>query len=186
MINAADSSLDAQTKLTPKQWAFVEEYVRNGGNGVRAALHAYDTECYNTANQLARGNLQNPTIKTAINGLMRAFAMGPDEVTWRLSEHARVDITEYFTEDKATGEFTLDLARLKADGKGHLIREIQLEDGKVKVRAHCAQSALVHLGKINGQFKDKLEVSGTLSIDDVGDLARKVKAKLEGAGDDGD
>lgn len=182
-MSAPADSLSALDALTLKQRRFVEEYVRNGGNGTRAALFAYDTVDPVTAASMARENLRKPQIKAAIAELMRDFAMGPDEVTWRLSEHARVDITEYFTEDP-TGEFVVDLARLKADGKGHLIREIQLEDGKVKVRAHCAQSALVHLGKINGQFKDKLEVSGTLSIDDVGDLARKVKAKLEEAGDE--
>ena len=49
-------------KLKQKQKAFIAEYVRNGGNGVQAALTVYNTEDYNTANQIARDNLQKPTI----------------------------------------------------------------------------------------------------------------------------
>ncbi len=40
-------------KLKQKQKAFISEYVANGGNGVQAALRVYDTEDYNTANQIA-------------------------------------------------------------------------------------------------------------------------------------
>jgi len=53
-------------KLKQKQKAFITEYVRNGGNGVQAALKVYDTEDYNTANQIARDNLQKPTIMREI------------------------------------------------------------------------------------------------------------------------
>jgi len=49
-------------KLKLKQKAFIAEYVKNGGNGVQAALKVYDTSDYNTANQIARDNLQKPTI----------------------------------------------------------------------------------------------------------------------------
>ena len=57
-------------KLKLKQKAFIAEYVRNGGNGVQAALKVYDTEDYNTANQIARDNLQKPTIMREIEQQM--------------------------------------------------------------------------------------------------------------------
>jgi len=53
-------------KLKQKQKAFIAEYVANGRNGVQAALKVYDTEDYNTANQIARDNLQKPTIMREI------------------------------------------------------------------------------------------------------------------------
>ncbi len=57
-------------KLKQKQKAFIAEYVANGGNGVQAALRVYDTEDYNTANQIARDNLQKPTIMREIEKQM--------------------------------------------------------------------------------------------------------------------
>jgi len=57
-------------KLKQKQKAFIAEYVENGGNGVQAALKVYDTEDYNTANQIAIDNLQKPTIMREIEKQM--------------------------------------------------------------------------------------------------------------------
>lgn len=51
-------------KLTPKQVKFVEEYAKNGGNGVKAAMKAYDTDDYSTAGSIAVENLQKPAIRT--------------------------------------------------------------------------------------------------------------------------
>ena len=57
-------------KLKRKQKAFIAEYVANGGNGVQAALKVYNTNDYNTANQIARDNLQKPTIMREIEKQM--------------------------------------------------------------------------------------------------------------------
>ena len=56
----------AQKKLTVKQTKFVKEYVKNDGNGTKAALASYDTKDYETANAIAVENLQKPSIKQAI------------------------------------------------------------------------------------------------------------------------
>ena len=49
-------------RLTTKQKAFAEEYIRNGGNGTQAALKTYDTDDYPTANAIAGENLQKPLV----------------------------------------------------------------------------------------------------------------------------
>ena len=49
-------------RLTTKQKAFAEEYIRNGGNGTQAALKAYNTENYNAANTISVENLQKPIV----------------------------------------------------------------------------------------------------------------------------
>ena len=41
-------------ELTFKQRRFVDEYIRNKGNGVQAALKAYETKDYTTTNQISR------------------------------------------------------------------------------------------------------------------------------------
>ena len=45
-------------RLTQKQRNFADEYLENGGNGTQAALSAYTTTSYNTANQIARGAIR--------------------------------------------------------------------------------------------------------------------------------
>lgn len=49
-------------RLTAKQKAFTEEYVRNGGNGAQAALKVYDTTDFSTASSIASENLTKPNI----------------------------------------------------------------------------------------------------------------------------
>lgn len=52
--------------MTIKQKKFVQEYIKNNGNGTKAALAAYDTNDYNTAHSIASENLQKPTIRKAL------------------------------------------------------------------------------------------------------------------------
>ena len=49
-------------RLTTKQKAFAEEYIRNGGNGTQAALKTYETKDYQTASSISKDNLQKPLI----------------------------------------------------------------------------------------------------------------------------
>lgn len=56
--------------LTIKQKKFVKAYVKNDGNGTKAALESYDTTDYDTANQIAVENLQKPTVKEAIDAAL--------------------------------------------------------------------------------------------------------------------
>ena len=63
-------------RLTLKERRFAEEYVQNGGIGVRAALAAYNTHSYNCANQIAIDNLRNPTVVQYIDRLV-----GPVDVS---------------------------------------------------------------------------------------------------------
>ena len=53
-------------RLSLKQQQFIAEFLANGGNGVQAALAVYDTDDYNSANQIAIENLQKPTIQEEI------------------------------------------------------------------------------------------------------------------------
>ena len=52
--------------LTPKQEAFVAEYVRNGGNAKKAALVAYPEQNENSAAQQGWQNLQKLELAKAI------------------------------------------------------------------------------------------------------------------------
>src|SRR3990172_13012611 len=62
--------------MTLKQTKFVREYIKNGGNGVQAALAVYDTNDYNTANQIALANLQSPTVIREIKRSLEELGLG--------------------------------------------------------------------------------------------------------------
>ena len=62
-------------KLTKKEEGFVKDYAKTG-NGVQSALKNYDTEDYQTANQIAIQNLQKPIIQEAIKSIAESI---PDE-----------------------------------------------------------------------------------------------------------
>lgn len=59
-------------KLTKKQKDFIRYYLETG-NGVKAALKAYNTNDYMTAHAIASENLQKPTIKRFINEAMSQY-----------------------------------------------------------------------------------------------------------------
>ena len=73
-------------KPTFKQGRFVDEYIRNKGNGVQAALAVYNTTDYNTANQIAVDNLQKPTIREEIIRHMRSSGVTRETILENLTE----------------------------------------------------------------------------------------------------
>ena len=100
-----------KAKLTPKQKIFVEEYVKNKGNGTQAALKAYDTDDYNTAHAIAVDNLQKPTIRTITEQLF------PIEKTQQVVDNLHklsISAEQEETQVKATKEY-LDRALPKSD-----------------------------------------------------------------------
>ena len=53
-------------KLTEKEKKLVKAYVKNGGNGTKAVLEAYDTKSPKRASTLACDKLKKPKIQNAI------------------------------------------------------------------------------------------------------------------------
>jgi len=89
-----------EKKLTPKQQAFVTEYLKDL-NATQAAIRAG----YKKSNARATGaeNLTKPDIKAAIDKAMKArekrVIADADFVLKRLVEYADLDIADIFTED---------------------------------------------------------------------------------------
>lgn len=74
-------------KLTKKQRGFVKDYI-DTGNGVQSALNHYDTDNYNSANQIAIENLQKPTILQAIE----SHAEKAESMVYHLSQNAKAEV----------------------------------------------------------------------------------------------
>lgn len=127
-----------------------EEYLRcwNQTEAAKAAGYAPGRARKSASRVFAR-----PEMQAYIAERISERAMGADEVLVRLAEQARAEYARYITEFG-----TVDLDRMIAEGKGHLIKGIKWDrDGRRIVEFHDAQTALVHLGRHHKLFTDRTE-----------------------------
>jgi phage terminase small subunit len=139
---------------TAKELVWLNEYLVCW-NATEAARRAG----YKWPNKVGPAKLEK--FREEIQQRVSEKAMGADEVLVRLAEQARCEYADYIT-----AEGTVDLERLKADGKMHLVKGIkETRAGKV-VEFYDGQTALMHLGKHHGLFVDKLglDIKGDISV----------------------
>ena len=146
--------MDTGGAVNNKQRVFVEEYLKCW-NATEAARRAG----YKHPNKQGPRLMVNVGIRKEIERRLKEKAITADEVIQRLAEQARADHSQYLTD---SGQ--LDMKRLIADGKGHLIKSIKNTQWGRQVEFYDGQTALVHLGKHLGLFTDKLEVSGNVNL----------------------
>ena len=142
--------------MTPKQKAFVLEYIKDW-NASQAAIRAgYKPEWAATNT----GKLLNNTkISAAIDEEYEKRAMSANEVISRMTDIARGSGDDYIEVDKH-GYAGLDLYKMKKAGKLHLIKKYSVTKNGTTVELYDAQAALVTLGKRHGVFADKHELTG--------------------------
>lgn len=141
--------------MTPKQKAFVIEYIKDF-NATRAALDSgYSPK---TAYSIGNENLKKPEISAAIEEEYQKRAMSATEVLSRMSDIARGSAEDYLALDHNLA--TIDLQRMKAAGKLHLVKKFKVTKQSVEIELYDAQAALVQMGKQHGLFPNRQEVTG--------------------------
>lgn len=151
----------ARKKPTLKQEKFVNEYLANGGNGVQAARAAGYKGDTNTLNQVARDNLQKPTIASRVRERVDGLAATSAEVLNVLGDHLRADLADFRDCFNSDGELDLDAA--KRAGVSHLAKKVRSNtriithaDGttervvQVELELHDAQGAAKVLADLHG------------------------------------
>ena len=141
--------------LTIKQLRFIDAYLSNGGNGLRAAAEAGYKGDYATLGSVAYENLKKPQIAAEINRRLSEY-MTADEVLYRLSEIARGDLGDVLDE-----EGLIDLKQAKKMGKTRLLKAIKRKSGatnEVAVEQYSKVDALELLGKHHGLFVERVQV----------------------------
>jgi len=137
------------SQLTAKRQAFIAEYLKcwNATEAARRAGYRYP-------NKQGPALVNLGIVAEAIKARLAEKAMTADEVLARLAEQARAEHMNYLQPD---GE--IDLARLLADGKGHLVKGTKWDkSGNLVVEFYDGQRALELLGKHLGLFKDGVQV----------------------------
>lgn len=141
-----------QRRLTEKQQAFVGWYLQLW-NASEAARRAGYSE--STASEQGSRLLGNANVSAEIDRRKAEILMSANEVSARLTEQGRAAYAEYFNEFGG-----VDLDRLIKDGKGYLIKKIKPTKEGLEIEFYDAQAALALMAKINGQLRDRTEVSG--------------------------
>lgn len=158
--------------LSPKHRKFCEEYL-----SVWNATDAYQAAYPKVSRDVARANgarlLANASISEEIQRRVEEITLSANEVLARLAEHARAEYSAYLT---AEG---VDLDRMIADGKRHLIKGFkETAFGRI-VEFYDAQAALVHIGKHHKLFTDKVEVEHSGSVEITADERAQAAKELE-------
>lgn len=145
--------------LTPKQRLFVAEYCATF-NASEAARRAGYSE--KNARRQGWENLQNPTIKAAIDTYLDGRIMRPAEVLARLSDHASSDIGQ-FLDVRPDGSFDFDFTQVfTGTANTRSIKKIVIKpnpDGlEIAVEMYDSLTALTTLAKHHKLLIEKVEV----------------------------
>lgn len=139
--------------LTDKQQAFINEYLKCW-NATEAARRAGYSE--RSIRSIASENLTKPDIADEIQRRIDEDAMSADEVLARLANQARGSFHDVLK--LAGGIPLIDWERAFESGAIDNVKDITFKDGSITLKLYDAQSALVHLGKHLGLFKDQVQV----------------------------
>lgn len=157
--------------LSKKRKAFVIEYVKDF-NCTQAAIRAGYSE--KTAYSIGNEVLKIPEVEAEIKRLIDEKCMGADEALLRLAEQARAEYAAYF---KPNG--MIDLEKLLADGKGHLIKKIKPTAYGNEIEFYDSQAALLNIGRHHKLFVDRMDVSGGLEFTESESAAERIASRLD-------
>ncbi|NGP62694.1 terminase small subunit [Paenibacillus thiaminolyticus] len=167
--------------LTAKQKAFVQEYLIDL-NATQAAIRAgYSAK---TARKIGAENLTKPDIQKAIQEAMerreKRTEITQDRVLQELAKIGFADIKSYLsfrTERAVVGYETVDdeevpvfgyqdVIELKPSDQvdGAVISEVKHTKEGIAFKLHDKVSALEKIGRHLGMFKDKVEHSGSMDV----------------------
>ena len=140
--------------LTTLQRRFLIEYLSQlRPNATQAYIDAGGTATH--ADRAAHKIRHHPNVVQAIDEYFHAQEMSAAEVVARLSQQAAAGYADYLTATE-DGLVEVDLARLIAEGNGHLIKKIDWKQvagaGVQVVEFYDAQTALVQVGRYHNLF----------------------------------
>ncbi len=165
--------------LTLKQQRFVEEYFLDPSSLKQAAIRAGIPP--KNASTIASGMLKNPKIQEALKELhdIRKYRLGisEDRVLQELSNIAFSNLKDLLQQDSA-GDISFDLNKLTPE-QSSAITEISRYRGQHKVKLADKLSALIHIGKHIGMFREQIEHSGKLSLEQLVMDSMKVSEEVK-------
>jgi phage terminase small subunit len=187
-----------ENELTPKQRAFVREYLIDL-NATQAAIRAGYSE--DTARAIGAENLTKPDIASAIEAAMKSRSERTDITADRvLKELAKIGFADIrkavkwqsamITEEDNPDGGDIAVIKTVVTNTVQMVASDELDDetaaaiaevsqnatGGVKIKLHDKRAALVDIGRHLGMFKDRVEHTGKdggpIEMREVSDLDR--------------
>ena len=187
-----------ENELTPKQRAFVREYLIDL-NATQAAIRAGYSE--DTARAIGAENLTKPDIASAIEAAMKSRSERTDITADRvLKELAKIGFADIrkavkwqsamITEEDNPDGGDIAVIKTVVTNTVQMVASEELDDetaaaiaevsqnatGGVKIKLHDKRAALVDIGRHLGMFKDRVEHTGKdggpIEMREVSDLDR--------------
>lgn len=170
--------------LTPQQLLFCQEYVKDM-NGTKAAIRAGYAEksAVNQASRLLTNEYICSQIKQLMEDRLQAARVDKDLVLGELVKIAKADIRKLFNENGGllpVNEWPDDIAGAVASVEvdeifGNVGPE-KMQIGEVKkIKLWKKEKALELLGKNLALFMDKIEVSGSVTLEELVERSKSVK-----------
>lgn len=158
--------------LTPKQEAFINEYLKswNATDAARLAGYAFP-------NVEGSRLLVNPSIKAKIQARLTELKMGADEVLSRLTTIARGGLSE-FLDFAVPGLPMFDFEKAEKANKLGLLKKYKVTKQGVEIEIHDSLKALELLGRHHGLFNDKIEINWRKELEAMNENASEVFEQL--------
>lgn len=156
--------------LTLKQQAFVDAYFGNSMNATMAWIELHPNVTYNSARAQSSLELTNLNVAAAIAKRLKEKAMGVDELIARYGDQARASLFP-FIRITDEGFVFFDFSHPQAKEYMHIIKKIMSkrtrriedkevwEDEWVQVELYDAQKAMEMIGKMQGLFVDRTDIT---------------------------
>jgi hypothetical protein len=143
--------------------------------------------CWNASKAARKAGYSNVTVEGRRNKIKFAdeisahiadIALSADEVLYRLSEQARGEYANYLTVDNL-GVPGVDVKKMIADGKGHLIKSVKQTQWGTVIEFHDAQTALLNMGRHHKLFVDRVESSGEIKFTESESAAERISRRID-------
>lgn len=155
--------------LTPLQQKFVEEMLYDPSNQTKAAIRAGYSE--KDARSVSSQLMSNPRIKAALDAGQKVTAdrigLTQERIIRELMKIAFANIGDIVSIQDVKDLTRDQFAALEAEINFREIEGKQSRSKDIKLKPLKKFEALVQLGKQLGMFKDKVEVSGSLSLEQL-------------------
>ena len=143
-------------KLTPKEQAFVEEFLITWSptKAAKAAGYAHPEKCWKIS--------ARPDVAAAIQARLEEKAITAGEVIARLCEQATVNPADFFNFDiHPDGQMVMKSIKWEEFyRRGHLVKNVTYNRrGEPVLEFHDAQAALIQIGKYLKLFTDQVDVT---------------------------
>ena len=151
--------------LNNKQRAFVEHYLAHWNASKAAHLAGYSEK---TAYAQGSRLLKDAEVQGAITERLKDLQAGADEVLTRLTAHSRGNMDDFLSPMGL-----IDLVKAREQGVMPLVKKVKqrtttvsksdgedFESHEIELELYDAQAATVQLGKILGQYVERMELSG--------------------------